>query len=36
LKWSKTDPDKVVSPTVLKMLDLVRALDDAHEATLGS
>ncbi len=36
LKWSKTDPDNVVSPIILKMLNLTRAVDDSHEATLSS
>lgn len=36
LKWSKSDPDGGVSPVVAKLLELNRAVDAAHENTLGT
>lgn len=36
LKWSKCDPDNVMAPVVSKLLELSRAIDVAHENTLGA
>lgn len=36
IKWSKTDPDKVITPIIAKMINLAREVDVAHEATLTS
>ena len=35
LKWNKSDPDGVISSLAEKLIALNRALDDAHESTLG-
>jgi len=36
LKWSKCDPDEMISPVVLKLLELNQAVDIAHENMLGT
>jgi hypothetical protein len=35
LTWSKVDSDNFVRPIVKKLLELTRAVDTAHESTLG-
>jgi hypothetical protein len=36
LKWAKSDPDQIVTPTVRNLLDLNRSISNAHEDTLGA
>ena len=35
LKWSKSDPNDIIKPIVEKLIGLNRALDEAHENSLG-
>lgn len=35
LKWSKSDPNNIIKPIVEKLFVLNRALDEAHEVSLG-
>ena len=35
LKWSKSDPNDIIKPIVEKLFALNRALDEAHEVSLG-
>ena len=35
LKWSKSDPNEIIKPIVEKLIILNRALDEAHENSLG-
>ena len=35
LKWSKSDPNDIIKPIVEKLFVLNRALDEAHEVSLG-
>ena len=35
LKWSKSDPNEIIKPIVEKLIGLTRALDEAHENSLG-
>ncbi len=34
LKWNKSDPDKYIRPIVMKLMELNRAIDKAHEDSL--
>jgi len=36
LKWNKLDPDDYISPTILRLVELNRHIDTAHESTMGT
>ena len=35
IQWSKSDPDGIITSAVVKLFQLNRALDEAHENTLS-
>ena len=36
LEWNKSDPDRVITPVVVKLLELNRVFDDMHESSFGN